>query len=218
MDELLTGIADAVLNGKLAAVGDLVHQALTTGVAPLAIIQQGLAPGMTEVGVRFKAGDYFLPEVLVSAKTMAAGVAILEPLLAGGTQQEPLGTVLIGTVAGDVHDIGKNIVAMMLRGAGFAVTDLGVNVSSENFVDAVREHRPDILALSALLSTTMPAQEKTIAALAAAGLRDSVKIMVGGAPVKQKWADQIGAESYAADAVEAVDKAKELLGILSGDD
>lgn len=208
---LMEQIAETVLKGKLPAIGDLVRQALEDGTPPLRIIQEGLAKGMAEVGVRFKAGDYFLPEVMVSAKTMAAAVTILEPLLGGESRQEPLGKIVIGTVAGDVHDIGKNIVAMMWRGAGFAVTDLGVNVSADRFVEAIREQGPDILGLCALLSTTMPAQKRTIEAIVAAGLRDRVKIMVGGAPVQPKWAEQIGADGYAPDAVSAVDKAKEIL-------
>ncbi len=217
-EALLSRIGDAVLRGQLPSIENLVREALAENIPPLQIIQGGLAKGMAAVGVRFKAGDYFLPEVMVSAKTMAAAVAILEPLLESGTRIEPLGKFLIGTVSGDVHDIGKNIVSMMLRGAGFAVSDLGVNVSAERFVEAIRKERPDIVGMCALLSTTMPAQKKTLEAISAAGLRDQVKVMVGGAPVQAKWAEQIGADGYAPDAVSAVDMAKELLGLVSGTD
>jgi 5-methyltetrahydrofolate--homocysteine methyltransferase len=167
---------------------------------------------MNEVGRRFKNNEFYVPEVLIAARAMHAAMDVLKPLLAASDVQ-PVGTVVIGTVKGDLHDIGKNLVAMMLEGGGFNVIDLGVDVSPEKFLQAVREHKPNIVGLSALLTTTMPAMKTTIEALKEAGVRDQVKVIIGGAPVTQRFADEIGADGYAPDAASAVDVARQLLGI-----
>jgi 5-methyltetrahydrofolate--homocysteine methyltransferase len=167
------------------------------------------------VGEKFKNGEYFVPEVLVAARAMKAAMELLRPLLAA-SDVEPIGTVVIGTVRGDLHDIGKNLVAMMLEGAGFRVVDLGVDVPAEKFIEAAREHNAEIVGMSALLTTTMTYMPEVIKALEAEGIRNRVKVIVGGAPVTQEWADQIGADGYAPDAASAVDKCKELLAQLKG--
>jgi methylmalonyl-CoA mutase cobalamin-binding domain/chain len=207
----LDTIFDAVLNGKVKVAVETTRSALQDGVAADEILHGACVPAMDEVGCQFEAGDKFVPEMLVAAHTMAQVMALLKPHLVQEAGEQ-LGTVLIGTVAGDVHDIGKNLVAMMLEGAGFQVVDLGVDVEPDRFVEAVREHQPQIVGLSALLSTTMPALGVTIRALEEADLRKNLLVMVGGAPVSQGFADQIGADGYAADAGSAPRVARQLLG------
>ena len=209
----LQQIYERVIGGDAPGVKELVQQAVDEGVPPSEIISHYLIPAMTEVGARFERGEFYIPEMLIAARAMKTGLSVLKPLLVEG-ELETAGQVVIGTVKGDLHDIGKNLVCMMLEGAGFEVTDLGVNVDPEKFVKAVREHKPDIAGMSALLTTTMPAMKSTIEALVEAGLRDKVKVLVGGAPLTQAYADQIGADGYAPDAASAVRKAKELLGIV----
>jgi len=174
-------------------------------------VESGLLPGMDVVGKRMKTGEMFIPEVLLSARTMQAALNILKPFLAEGDVISA-GTVIIGTVEGDLHDIGKNLVAMLLEGAGFKVINLGTGIKPQAFVDAVKEHKPDIVGMSALLTTTMPKMEETIKALQEAGLRDQVKIMAGGAPVTQDFVEKIGGDGYGANAAAAVEKAKGMLG------
>jgi len=205
----LQGIADALIKGQAPAVKELVQEAIDEGVAPGDILEQGLIAGMNVIGVRFKKNEVYVPEVLIAARAMHAGMDILKPLLAESGVQ-PKGVFAIGTVKGDLHDIGKNLVMMMMEGAGYRIIDLGVDVTPEKFVEAVREGA-DIIGLSALLTTTMPSMKLSIDALTAAGVRDSVKIMVGGAPLTQQYADEIGADGYAPDAASAVDIAKELI-------
>lgn len=210
MTDILERIAERLYEGKHIEVADLVRQALEGGLSPAEVLS-GLTAGMDRVGQDFKCGILFVPEVLLAARAMHAAMAVLRPLLAE-TGVPRAGTYLIGTVQGDLHDIGKNLVRMMLEGAGFEVVDLGTDVAPERFVAAVREHRPQILGMSALLTTTMPGMKKTMEALEEAGLRDQVKVMVGGAPVTQAWADEIGADGYAPDAATAVEVARRLLG------
>ena len=208
----LQEIYEKTIAGDAPAVEELVKRALDAGIRPSQIISHYLIPAMTEVGGRFERQEFYVPEMLIAARAMQRGLALLKPLLAEGEFQ-PVGEVVAGTVKGDLHDIGKNLVCMMLEGAGFVITDLGVDVEPEKFVAAVREHEPSIVAMSALLTTTMPGMQATIEALIDAGLRGQVKVMVGGAPVTEAYADQIGADGYAPDAGAAVRKAKELLGI-----
>ena len=203
-------IAKAVIEGNAPDVSRLVVQGLDEGLEATTILSEGLTPGMSMVGELFHQGKYFLPEMLYSAKAMASGLEHLNPILSTSGSNF-LGTVVIGTVKGDLHDIGKNIVGMIMKGAGFNVVDLGVDVPAERFVEVISEKRADILALSALLSTTMPSMQDTIGIVAKSGIKDRVKILVGGAPITSKFADEIGADGYAEDAPEAVTKAKELL-------
>ena len=210
MADIWQEIASKLYEGQDKAVAALVQQALDQGVAPSEILQGGLITGMDEVGRDFKAGDLFVPEVLIAARAMHAGMDILRPLLVEG-EVPSMGKCVIGTVQGDLHDIGKNLVKMMLEGAGFEIVDLGTDVKSSAFVDAVREHRPDVLGMSALLTTTMVYIGAVIEALEEAGLRHSVKIMVGGAPVTAVFSEQVGADGYAPDAASAVDIARELV-------
>lgn len=204
-------IADALKAGNAPKVKEMVEAALAEGVNPEDIVNKALIVGMSEVGELFKNNEIYVPEVLIAARAMYAGLNILKPLLAE-RDVKPIGKVVIGTVKGDLHDIGKNLVAMMLEGAGFEVTDLGIDVSPEKFVNAAKAAGPGcIVAMSALLTTTMPAMKDTIEALKAAGIRDQVKVMVGGAPVTQKFADEIGADGYAPDAASAADLAKTLV-------
>ncbi len=209
---VLNEISEALLVGNAAKVKELVEKALSEGSSPRDIIQQGLIPGMNVVGAKFKNNEYYVPEVLIAARAMHAGLDIVKPLLAD-SGMEPTGRVAIGTVKGDLHDIGKNLVAMMLEGAGFEINDLGIDVTADKFVEAAKDGNVDVIAMSALLTTTMPSMVDTIKALEAAGLRDKVKVMIGGAPVTQNYADEIGADGYSPDAASAVDKAKELLGV-----
>ena len=205
----LNALAEAIINGKAAIAVEIVKEALAEGIAPAAILNDGLVAGMNVVGIKFKANEFYVPEVLISARAMQKSMDILKPELAeAGVESK--GKFAIGTVKGDLHDIGKNLVAMMLEGAGFEVIDLGVDVKPEKYVEAAK-NGADIIAMSALLTTTMPSMKETIDALVEAGVRDNVKVMVGGAPVTQNYSDEIGADGYSSDAASAVDKAKELL-------
>ena len=205
----LKAISQAVMDGRKKIVEQLVNEALAEGVPAAEVLNDGLVVGMTELGELFKNGEVYVPEVLVAARAMKAGTAILKPLLQADNVQS-LGTVAIGTVEGDLHDIGKNLVGMMLEGVGFTVIDLGENVSPDSFVNAAKEGA-DIIGMSALLTTTMPMMATTIKALEDAGVRDKVKVMIGGAPVTQDYADQIGADGYSADAASAAELAKRLI-------
>lgn len=200
----------AVISGQDQQVKELAQQAVDAGVKPLDIINEGLIKGMNVVGQRFKVGDMFVPEVLMSARAMAAGMEVVKPLLLDGEITNK-GTVVIGTVKGDLHDIGKNLVGMMLESSGYKVIDLGTDTDPEAFVNAVKENNAKVLGLSALLTTTMLAMKETIEALEEAGLRDQVKVMIGGAPITQEFADEIGADGYAPDAASAVDLANQLI-------
>lgn len=208
----LQGIAEAVIRGDREAVGSLTQAAVDEGVSAEQVINEGLIAGMAVVGDKFKKNEFYVPEVLIAARAMHSGMDIVKPLLAESGVQ-PRGTVAIGTVKGDLHDIGKNLVAMMMEGGGFEVLDLEVDVAPEKFVEAVKEKGAQIVALSALLTTTMPSMKDTIEALNEAGVRGQVKVMIGGAPVTQNYADEIGADGYSPDAASAVDKANELLGL-----
>ena len=210
MSELLEKMAKELIAGNVAEVKRLTQEAIDGGMSARDVLDNGLLAGMDVVGKRFKAGDMFIPEVLLCARTMHSSMDILKPLLSEG-DQAGAGTFVIGTVEGDLHDIGKNLVAMMLQGAGFRVIDLGTNIKPQDFVAAVKEHKPAIVGMSALLTTTMPKMEETIEALKEAGLRDQVKIMAGGAPVTQDFIDKIGADAYGANAAAASEKAKALL-------
>ena len=203
-------ISEAIVQLKLGEIAALTNEALEAGVQPLDIIDSGLMPGMSEMGRKFSKGEVFLPELLLSAKTMKTALAILLPIL-GQQGADTKGRVAIGTVAGDVHDIGKNIVTSMLQGNGFEVIDVGVDVTPQGFVEAVRDNDVHLLGLSSLLTTTMPMIDETLKALEEAGLRQKVKVMIGGAPVTQAYADQVGADAYCADAVSAVEKAVALM-------
>ena len=208
---ILEDISSAVQRGKKKEVKPLVQQALDEGMEPTVILNEGLVPAMDIIGDKFSAGEVFVPEMLVAARAMAAGTQILQPYLAE-EGSEPIGKAVIGTVKGDMHDIGKNLVRMMIESKGFEVTDLGVDVGPEQFVSFLQEHEDtDIVCCSALLTTTMPAIQATIDAINAAGLRDSVKVMVGGAPITQAFADEVGADAYTADAGAAAVKAVELV-------
>lgn len=206
----LNDISKALQGGKAEKVSELVKQALNEGVTPKNILEEGLIHGMSIIGKQFKKNEVYVPEVLIAARAMHAGMDVLKPkLIESGVKN--IGKVVMGTVQGDLHDIGKNLVEMMLEGAGFEVIDLGTDISTDKFVEAVKEHRPNIIGMSALLTTTMVNMVEVIKALDAEGLRDKVKIMVGGAPVTQNYADQIGADGYSPDASSAVDKAKVFL-------
>jgi len=209
MTDTMQKIATNLYHGEDEEVAELVQEALDQGMAPEEILASGLIAGMDDVGRDFKAGDLFVPEVLIAAKAMHAGMNVLRPLLAE-SDVPSAGKFIIGTAQGDLHDIGKNLVKMMLEGAGFQTIDLGTNVKPEEFVAAVREHQPQLMGMSALLTTTMPGMKATIEALEEAGLRDAVKVMVGGAPVTAAFAEQIGADAYAPDAGSAVDVARSL--------
>ena len=211
MADILQKIASNLYDGEDEAVAELVQEALDQGMEPQEILSSGLIAGMDEVGSDFKAGDLFVPEVLVAARAMHAGMSVLRPLLAE-SDVPTAGTYVIGTVEGDLHDIGKNLVRMMLEGAGFETVDLGTDVKPAAFVDAVREHQPKIVGMSALLTTTMVNMKATIEALEEAGLREGLKVMVGGAPVTAAFAEKIGADAYAPDAATAVDMARNLVG------
>jgi 5-methyltetrahydrofolate--homocysteine methyltransferase len=210
MSEILEQISTAVIEGDLDDIGDLTEDALDDDTSAGDILNKGLMPGMDHVGMEFKAGNMFVPEVLRSARTMQTAMDILNPLLAE-TGISMLGKVLLGTVKGDLHDIGKNLVGMMCEGAGFEVKDIGKDVSPEAFVEAVKQHQPDILGMSALLTTTMRSMQSTITVLEEAGVRDTVKIMIGGAPVTKAFADEIGADGYASNAAAAAELVRELV-------
>ena len=211
MNNFLEKISKAVIEGDADNIGMLTELALSKDLAPKDILDQGLMPGMDYVGVEFRAGNMFVPEVLLSARVMLASMNIIKPLLAE-TGAEMTGKVIMGTVQGDLHSIGKNLVCMMMEGAGFEVIDLGTDVAPEAFVKAVKEERPDIVGMSALLTTTMRSMNHTIQALKEAGLREGIKVMVGGAPVTSDFARQIGADAYASNAPAAVDMAKQFVG------
>ncbi|MBC7233641.1 MAG: corrinoid protein [Chloroflexi bacterium] len=201
-------IYNKVIVGDAEGVKALTARAVQEGFTAAELLNEALIPAMTEVGQRFERQEYFVPEMLIAARAMKAGVEILRPYLVEAGVK-PIGTIVIGTVAGDLHDIGKNLVSMMLEGTGFRVIDLGVDVPADKFVQAVRENNPQIVGMSALLTTTMMAMKATIEALSKAGLRERVKVMVGGAPVTQRFADEIGADLYAPDASSAARTAKE---------
>jgi len=206
----LNGVSEALQRGKADKVSKLVKQALNEGITPKNILEEGLIHGMSIIGKKFKKNEVYVPEVLIAARAMHAGMDVLKPkLIESGVKN--IGKVVMGTVKGDLHDIGKNLVEMMLEGAGFEVIDLGTDISTDKFVEAVKEHKPNIIGMSALLTTTMVNMVEVIKALDVAGLRNKVKIMVGGAPITQNYADQIGADGYSPDASSAVDKAKAFL-------
>jgi 5-methyltetrahydrofolate--homocysteine methyltransferase len=210
MSDVLVQISNAVIEGRLKDIPDLTNTALSSGLTAKEILDKGLMPGMDVIGVEFKKGKKFVPEVLLSARTMQASLGILKPLLAQ-TGEKMAGKVIIGTVKGDLHDIGKSLVGMLLEGSGFEVVDLGKDVPPENFVDAVKNEKPNIVAMSALLTTTMRSMGHTMTALKEAGLRETVKIMIGGAPVTVDFAKQIGADGYASNAPAAVELAKKFI-------
>ena len=207
---MLAKIKEDIIDGNRKGVAADVQKALDGGIKAEDVLNGAMIPAMAEVGQLFEQGEFFIPEMLVAARTMAAGMEIIKPLLKGAAAVS-CGKVVIGTVAGDLHDIGKNLVALMLEGNGFEVVDLGSDVAPEAFVAAVREHKPQLVAMSALVTTTMPAMGRTIEAITAAGLRDQVKVMVGGAPLSPAYSDSIGADGYSADANAAVALAKRLV-------
>lgn len=211
MSDVLSKLSTAVIEGDLDVMAGLTQKALDEGHSAKDVLDNGLMPGMDYVGVEFRAGDMFVPEVLRSARAMQASMNIIKPLLIE-SGEKMVGKVLLGTVKGDLHDIGKNLVGMMCEGAGFEVRDLGKDVDPDAFVAAVKEYDPDVVGMSALLTTTMRAMEGTIKALEEAGLRDRIKIIVGGAPVTNAFAEQIGADGYASNAAAAADLAKQLAG------
>lgn len=211
--DLLAKITATVIEGEPDEIEALARQALEAGLEPLTIINEGLMPGMNVVGDKFQSGEYFLPHLIIAATGMQQAMALLEPELVSRQETvERAGTVVIGSVAGDIHEIGKTLVGTMLSASGFQVHDLGVNVPTETFVAKVKETGADILGLSALLTTTMTVQREIIEALTEAGIREQVKVIIGGAPVSQDWADTIGADGYAEDAVGAISLAKRLVG------
>jgi len=208
--ERIGQIKQHVIDGDAPGTLTTVKQAMSEGVAVEKILNDGLIAAMAHVGQLFECGEYYVPEMLVSARAMKGGLDLLRPELAAANVQA-IGKIVIGTVKGDLHDIGKNLVGMMMEGAGFQVIDLGVDVAPQKFVEAVQTHQPQLIGLSALLTTTMPNMPATIAALKAAGIRDQVKVMVGGAPVTEKYAQDIGADAYTPDASSAATRAKQLL-------
>ena len=203
-------LSQSVISGNKAQVKEIVNSMVAVDVSPLEIINQGLIGGMNVVGSRFKNGEMFIPEVLMSAKAMAAGIEIVKPMIAE-TDMPSAGKVVIGTVKGDLHDIGKNLVSMMLEGSGFTVIDVGVDGAPEKFVQVIKEHTPDIVGISALLTTTMLNMKYTIELLKEEGLREKVKVIIGGAPISQEFANEIGADGFAPDAASAVELCKKLL-------
>jgi corrinoid protein of di/trimethylamine methyltransferase len=210
MTDILETLREMVVSGKFNDIEEEVQRAVDGGTDLNLLINDALISAMDIVGKRFADGDIYVPEMLVSAKTMKQGLDIIKPLLASG-EAEHRGTVVMGTVKGDLHDIGKNLVIMMMEGAGFRIIDLGVDVKIEDLIDTVRKEEADVLGLSALLTTTMPEMQKVIVALDEAGLRNQLKVIVGGAPIDQRFADEIGADGFGADAVEAVQLAREIV-------
>ena len=208
----LNQLYEAIVAGKLEPAVEITKEALAEGAEPKMIINEYMIKAMGEIGQRFQEGKAFVPQLLMAARAMKGALELLKPLLEGD-KSSTVGKVVIGTVKGDLHDIGKNLVASMLEGSGFEVVNIGIDIPAEKFIAAVNEHNPDILCMSALLTTTMPYMKTVIDAVAEAGLRDKVKIMVGGAPINQNYADQIGADGYSDNANSAVVKAKELLGV-----
>ena len=212
-DDLFAAMRQSVIDGDTAASAELATRALAAGVDPLAAIDEGYVPGINHVGEQFRCGEMYLPDMMLAARAMQKGIGILEPeMLARSARRRVLGRVVIGTAKGDIHEIGKNLVAMMLTAGGFEVHDLGVDVAPERFVEKVREVDANVVGVSALLTTTMIGQRAVIAALVEAGLRDRVKVIVGGAPVTRAWADEIGADGYGEDAVGAVTVTRALVG------
>jgi 5-methyltetrahydrofolate--homocysteine methyltransferase len=211
MSEILSKISEAIIEGNVDDMVDMTEEAIDDGIPAQDILDKGLMAGMDYVGVEFKAGNMFVPEVLRSARAMQTAMDVLKPELAKAGAKRT-GKVLLGTVKGDMHDIGKNLVGMMCEGAGFEVKDLGKDIDPDGFVQAIRDYKPDVVGMSALLTTTMRAMGHTIKALEEAGLRDQVKVMVGGAPVTQAFADQINADGYAPNAAAAADLARKLVG------
>lgn len=207
MSNELDNLYEGILDGEMAVTPDNVQAALDANIAPNVILNEGMIEAMAEVGQLFEDGDYFVPEMLIAARAMQAGLGVLKPhLVASGV--DPVGRVVIGTVQGDMHDIGKNLVTMMMEGAGFEVVDLGVDVKPETFIESIRENKPQVVAMSALLTTTMPKMGVTIDAMRDAGVLDGVKVLVGGAPVTAEFAEKIGADGYAPDASQAASMAK----------
>jgi methylmalonyl-CoA mutase cobalamin-binding domain/chain len=210
-EEIREGLFEHTLNGHAPEVKALTEEALALGMEPMDILFKALIPSLEEVGRRFESGDFFVPEMLIAARAMQGALVILRPLIAE-TGAKPVGKYVIGTVKGDIHDIGKNLVVIMLEGAGFEVFDIGVNAAPEKFVEAVREHEPDVVGFSAFLTTTMPMFKVNLEALEKAGLRVKVHVMVGGAPVTEEYAKHVGADSYAPDASIATRMAKRYVG------
>jgi corrinoid protein of di/trimethylamine methyltransferase len=211
-EETISKLAQSVIDGEPEDAEALAQQALDQGLDPLTCINEGLTAGIQRVGELFADGEYYLPDLIIGGEAMKAALTILEPALAGDQAREVLGRVVLGTVAGDLHEIGKTLVGTMLTANGFLVTDIGIDKPTSEFVDAVKTSEATLVGASALLTTTMPEQQKLVEALAEAGLRDQVKVMVGGAPVTQGWAEKIGADGYAEDAIAAVAVAKRLVG------
>jgi corrinoid protein of di/trimethylamine methyltransferase len=210
--EILERLAQSVVDGEPEDAEELAQQALDQGLDPLACINQGLSPGIDRVGELFASGEYFLPDLIIGGDAMKAALAILEPALTGGESRKVVGRVVLGTVEGDLHEIGKTLVGTMLTANGFQVFDIGVDKTASEFVAAVKENGATLVGASALLTTTMLHQQEVVEALKEAGIRDSVKVMVGGAPITDSWAQQIGADGYAEDAISAVALAKNLVG------
>jgi len=206
----LKKLYDSVVSGDAKTTQAITKEALAAGVDPLTLVNEHMVPAMDEVGRRFEANEYFVPELLISARAMKAALELIRPLLTA-RGDKPVGRVAIGTVKGDLHDIGKNLVGSLLEGGGFEVIDLGVNVSPEKFIETVNAKQANIVAMSALLTTTMPSMKTTIDALKAAGVRDKVKVLIGGAPITQKYAEEIGADGYSESAVGAVALAKKAI-------
>ncbi len=211
-EEILDGLYNNTLDGEDEPVVELTNEGLELGMGPLEILFEGLIPALEEVGRLFEEGEYFVPEMLVAANAMGGAMGILKPLIAE-TGAKPVGIFVMGTVKGDIHDIGKNLCNVMLEGAGFEVFDLGVNVAPEVFVNAIKEHKPHAVGMSAFLTTTMPMCKVNIDAITEAGLRDQVKILIGGAPVTQEYADEVGADGFAPDASATVRLTKRLIGV-----
>ncbi len=209
--EMFGKLKQAVIEGEPEQAEELATEALAQGLDPLTCINEGLTPGMNRVGELFSTGEYFLPDLVIAGDAMKAALAILEPALVGNQERETPGRVVLGTVEGDIHEIGKTLVGIMLTANGFVVVDIGADKSAADFVAAVKENGATLVGASALLTTTMPEQQKIIEALERAGLRDQVKVMVGGAPVSQSWADKVGADGYAENAMSAVDLAFRLI-------
>lgn len=210
-EEILSKLKQAVIDGEAEQTAELARQGLDQGLDPLVLINQGLTPGMNRIGELFSSGEFFLPDLVIGGDAMKAALAILEPALVGNQNREIVGRVVLGTVEGDIHEIGKTLVGIMLTANGFDVDDIGADKSAAEFVAAVKENGATLVGASALLTTTMAEQQSIIEALEEAGLRDQVKVMIGGAPVSQSWADNIGADGYAANAISAVDLAFRLI-------
>ena len=209
---VLEDLRQSVIDGEQEKTEELVHQALAEGLPADQVLKQGLIAAMAQVGQLFEEGEFFVPEMLIAARAMKGGLVILRPQLAAANVQA-IGKVVIGTVQGDLHDIGKNLVGMMLEGAGFEVIDLGTDVTAQKFVEAVKTHQPQFVGCSALLTTTMPRMQEVIEALRQAGLRQQVKVMIGGAPITQQYATDIGADIFAADAAAASNRARQAVGV-----